>query len=415
MTARCISRLLGLLAATSLLAAAETATAQMTMLQSQRWTYAMAQYQGVVDSTRDVAPSPTAYFESTSDALAEKYEPCPEPPPDECFVGSCSSGAFQYSEAFPAGIQFSGGAGAGWGIPPSGTWEFDSWVYHRFRIDTVFDYQLYMQVDPGDFGGTGGEVELMSAAGFTYHYMNAGDILVNGRLGPGEYVLKGQSNGSGTADTWQGAVFAAQWTVMQVIAPIITTQPPDRLVLCGGTTTFPITTSGPAGSYTYQWRKNLTPLTNNGHFSGVTTGTLTITNACHADTGHYDVVVTTISGPTVIEPSRLAHLGITTSTGVGDEPVATVRGLSLAAPAPNPFRLTTSVRYALPTPTHLRAAVYDLAGARVRTLVDEVVPASGAVTWDGNTLSGSRAPRGIYFLHVEAGGMRQTKRIVLVD
>ncbi|HEU4724567.1 MAG TPA: hypothetical protein VFU59_04620, partial [Candidatus Eisenbacteria bacterium] len=53
-------------------------------------------------------PASFAYWDDTCTGLAEQYEPCPEPPPDQCLVAECSGGAHQISQFYPAGIQFSG-------------------------------------------------------------------------------------------------------------------------------------------------------------------------------------------------------------------------------------------------------------------------------------------------------------------
>ena len=407
-----------LLLAIGLLAGTPPATAQMTLLESERWTQARAVYQGVVDELREDAPSPTAYFDSFIEALAEKYEPCENPPPDLCLVGSCSAVAFQYSEFFPAGIQFSGGTSAGWGIPPSGNWEFVSTVRFRFRVDTAFDYQFFAQVDPGDWPGlglVGGDVVLESGGGLDYHYVSAGDRTDAGRLGPGEYVLRGRSTGTADLESFQGAVYAAQWIVTAVANPFIITQPADQLVTCGSAANFVVATSGPVGAYSYQWRRNLTPLANSAQISGANTPMLTIQNACHADSGSYDVVVTgSVGGSPVSEPSRLARLGISTTMAVGDGRTAR-RDLDVSAPSPNPFRRGTTLRYSRSGAGHLRAAVFDLAGARVRTLADELAPGAGTLTWDGTLQNGAAAPHGLYLIRIEAGGLRETRKVVVAD
>jgi hypothetical protein len=75
---------------------------------------------------------------------------CPDPPPDSCLVGSCTGLAYQFSEFFPAGIQFSGGSSAGWGDPPSGLYLISANAGFKFRIDNAVDYNLFSTVDPGD-------------------------------------------------------------------------------------------------------------------------------------------------------------------------------------------------------------------------------------------------------------------------
>jgi len=110
-----------------------------------------AHYNGRSDSKVAHPSAPFAHFDSQIEARAEQYEACADPPPDSCLVGACWSDAIQTSDFYPAGIQFTGSTSAGWGDPPSGDWTFESSVYFRFRIDTTFDYQLFAEVDPGDW------------------------------------------------------------------------------------------------------------------------------------------------------------------------------------------------------------------------------------------------------------------------
>lgn len=60
----------------------------------------------------------------------------------------------------------------------------------------------------------------------------------------------------------------------------------------GSTTTIVVTASGGVPAYSYQWYKNGVALSNAGHYSGVTTATLTITGYTSADDANYTVVVT---------------------------------------------------------------------------------------------------------------------------
>ena len=158
------------------------------------------------------------------------------------------------------------------------------------------------------------------------------------------------------------------------------------------------------------------PLTNGANVMGATTSTLTLANVCSAD--DYDVVVTgpnPAGGGVVAEPSRLARLTIITApTGVETEPTSPTSP-TVRAPAPNPFRVSTTVAYDVQKVTHLVAAVYNAAGARIRSLADRTVSGSGSVTWDGRLRSGGKAPVGIYFLRVELDGVHQTRKVVLLD
>ena len=77
-------------------------------------------------------------------------------------------------------------------------------------------------------------------------------------------------------------------------------------------------------------------------------------------------------------------------------------GLSPARP--NPFRGATTVAYQLPALGPARLAVYNVAGQRVRTLADAVLPAgSHAASWDGRDDRGVRVSAGVYFCRLSAG------------
>ena len=101
---------------------------------------------------------------------------------------------------------------------------------------------------------------------------------------------------------------------------------------------------------------------------------------------------------------------VTTSVG-GGEPTA--HGVQLGPPAPNPARRVVSYSVMLPRAMHVRVALFDLAGRQVRTLVDEDRPAGlQQFRWDSareGALSG-----GVYSLRLEAGGVRQARRFVLI-
>src|SRR5690606_23838594 len=71
----------------------------------------------------------------------------------------------------------------------------------------------------------------------------------------------------------------------------IAIQPAAQIVNPGDTAQFSITAVA-TDTISYQWRKNGTPLSNGGDFSGVNTATLTIANVEDTDEAGYDVVVT---------------------------------------------------------------------------------------------------------------------------
>jgi hypothetical protein len=96
-------------------------------------------------------------------------------------------------------------------------------------------------------------------------------------------------------------------------ATAFTQQPADTNACLGGTATFSVTAVGD-GPIAYQWQKNLINLSNGGHYSGVTTPTLIITNADSSDAGNYRCVATAGCGSAISFQGALNVLAPTTIT-----------------------------------------------------------------------------------------------------
>lgn len=102
------------------------------------------------------------------------------------------------------------------------------------------------------------------------------------------------------------------------------------------------------------------------------------------------------------------------SNGTGAPAKFVPPGFELATPAPNPSAGALDLRFSVPTRGHVTVRVYDVAGRRVRTLVDEVLEADRhRIAWDGRTDDGDRAASGLYFVRLQAGDLTQTRKAVL--
>ncbi len=90
--------------------------------------------------------------------------------------------------------------------------------------------------------------------------------------------------------------------------------------------------------------------------------------------------------------------------------VAQAESFGLAQNYPNPFNPTTTIKYAVRAPEHVRLTVYDLMGHAVATLVDETKNVgSYEVTFDASNLAS-----GNYFYKIETGDKVVTKKMTLV-
>ncbi len=89
-------------------------------------------------------------------------------------------------------------------------------------------------------------------------------------------------------------------------------------------------------------------------------------------------------------------------------------GLALAPAWPNPARGSARIAFSLPNPGRVKLSVYDLAGARVRTLVDgDRSSGAQSVFWDGRDTGGSPVRAGSYFVRLEFAGRSLTRRLVM--
>ena len=74
-----------------------------------------------------------------------------------------------------------------------------------------------------------------------------------------------------------------------------------------------------------------------------------------------------------------------------------------------------TVRFELAAATAARLTVHDMAGRRVRGLLDSTTPLEPGprdVTWDGRDDDGRPAPPGVYVCCLEAGAARSMVRVV---
>ena len=90
--------------------------------------------------------------------------------------------------------------------------------------------------------------------------------------------------------------------------------------------------------------------------------------------------------------------------------------LLLGSPYPNPGRGLVSFRLALPSADRAQLGVFDLSGRRVRSLLDENVPAGERlITWDGRSDNGQTAKSGVYFIRVQTPQGSASRRVLFLQ
>ncbi len=134
---------------------------------------------------------------------------------------------------------------------------------------------------------------------------------------------------AGTASWYFGV---DDFGLYEVNTPVIIAQPQNRTINATESTTFSVAATSPT-PLTYQWQRNGVSLSNAGHYSGVNTDTLTVSNAEPEDAGSYRCIVSNDSGPV---NSSLATLTII------DAPAITVQPSSVLVSAGFPAAFSVS-------------------------------------------------------------------------
>jgi hypothetical protein len=111
--------------------------------------------------------------------------------------------------------------------------------------------------------------------------------------------------------------------------------------------------------------------------------------------------------------SNIAALTLAQVSAVG--PASPTGRFALHAPAPNPSFGAVRLDYELPVTGAVKLEIFDLSGARIRTVLDGRFPAGvGSAVWDGRSAQGGHLRPGAYFARLSAAGSSTVRRLVLL-
>ncbi len=117
------------------------------------------------------------------------------------------------------------------------------------------------------------------------------------------------------------------------------------------------------------------------------------------------------------EDYHIFVVGITSGTRIesSDDNFA-AQAQRLSQNYPNPFNPTTSIDFVLDKKTHVTIEIYNAAGQKLKTLVDEQrEPGDYSVNWNGDTESGKKAASGVYFYQLQIDDQKpETKKMLLL-
>ena len=91
------------------------------------------------------------------------------------------------------------------------------------------------------------------------------------------------------------------------------------------------------------------------------------------------------------------------------------RKFELSQNYPNPFNPETFFVYYLSEKAEVTFQIHDVRGRVVKTLVRAEMPAGRhRIRWDGTDAFGRKVATGVYFAKIDFGGVRQTRRLMLI-
>jgi len=122
-----------------------------------------------------------------------------------------------------------------------------------------------------------------------------------------------------------------------------------------------------------------------------------------------------VSVATATFDARPVTVAVDSTTGVDDPSTTLPTEFALHANYPNPFNPGTTIEYDLPRQASVEIVVYNIAGQKVRTLVNGNISAGQhAAVWDGRDAGGSRVSSGIYIYRITAGDFVRSRKMLLL-
>jgi hypothetical protein len=132
---------------------------------------------------------------------------------------------------------------------------------------------------------------------------------------------------------------------------------------------------------------------------------------CEPESDDYQLAANSPCAGTGFEGADIGALGIgCEASGIFDSDDALPEAFRLDQNYPNPFNGSTEISFTLNEPQSVNLSIYDLLGRKTQTLVDNYLPAgTNRIVFDASVY-----PSGVFFYRLEAGGISQSRRMVLI-
>ncbi len=183
--------------------------------------------------------------------------------------------------------------------------------------------------------------------------------------------------------------------------------PQDTTVIAGSPLKLYATTSGSANHYTW--------VHDGVDIPGVDADVLPFTAVTPADSGKYICRITNTLAPDLTLYRRAIRVRVKGGTKVVDAETILPEKFALHQNYPNPFNPATSMQYELPEPADVRLTIYDVAGRKVRALVDSRhQPGVYNILWDATDDQGRPVAAGLYLCRMSAGNYVRIIKLAFV-
>ena len=145
-----------------------------------------------------------------------------------------------------------------------------------------------------------------------------------------------------------------------------------------------------------------------------------LNSTLHPDTTFVDTDITVADAYYYVVTARIKpgsesrysnEIQIPTTTRVDQHTITDdLKDFTLFQNYPNPFNAETIINYRLPVNAHVRLVIYNLAGQKVKTLIDGWQHAGNkAVSWNANAF-----PSGIYLFQLQSANYVETRKMILL-
>jgi len=110
-----------------------------------------------------------------------------------------------------------------------------------------------------------------------------------------------------------------------------------------------------------------------------------------------------------------ARATLTLAQSIDDKAITTPNDFVLSQNYPNPFNSATTIDYSIPRQSRVTIDIYNLLGQKVKSLINEIIPAGNyTAIWDGTDSNNRSVSSGVYYYRISAGDMTDTKKLVLM-